>query len=303
VNLNFKQLETFIWVADLGSFRGAAERLYTTQPNISSRIASLESALNTKLMERDAGSVRLTTRGLQLLSHARNVLKSMENFIEAADEATLFDDVLHLGVTEMVVQTWLRDFLKLFKERFPNVQVELTVDLSINLEQELDNRSVDIAFQSGPFMRQTTGNTSLGSFPTIWVAAPEVKLHKLKSISAQELIKFPILTHSRSTRTYQEMTRHFADLPDIKVRLVPSSSLSVCRQMTLDGYGVSALLAPIVEENIAAGQLFKINYKWAPEPLEFFARYDALKSSKIVELAASLAGEVSNRFANKYIAR
>ena len=49
MNLNFKQLETFIWVADLGSFRGAAERLFTTQPNISSRIASLESALNTKL--------------------------------------------------------------------------------------------------------------------------------------------------------------------------------------------------------------------------------------------------------------
>ena len=228
MNLNFKQLETFIWVADLGSFRGAAERLFTTQPNISSRIASLESALNTKLMERDAGSVRLTTRGVQLLGHARNVLRTMEDFIEAADESALFDDVLHLGVTEMVGQTWLRDFLRLFKSRFPNVQIELTIDLSVNLERELENRVFDITFQSGPFTRHSTGSVSLGSFSTIWVGSPEIKLHKPKNISAEDLIKYPILTHSRNTRTYQEMTRHFSELPGGKVRLIPSSSLSVC---------------------------------------------------------------------------
>ena len=34
VNLNFKQIEAFVMVADLGSFRQAAERLNTTQPNI-----------------------------------------------------------------------------------------------------------------------------------------------------------------------------------------------------------------------------------------------------------------------------
>jgi len=56
MNINFKQIEAFVWVADLGSFRHAAERLNTTQPNISTRISNLEEMIGAKVMERDAGS-------------------------------------------------------------------------------------------------------------------------------------------------------------------------------------------------------------------------------------------------------
>ena len=48
-------------VADLGGFRRAAERLDTVQPNVSARIAALESALGVTLFERGAGDVRPTT--------------------------------------------------------------------------------------------------------------------------------------------------------------------------------------------------------------------------------------------------
>ena len=66
MRFNLKQIEAFVWVADLQSFRRAAERLNTTQPNISARISSLEEALGTALMTRDAGSVRLTGKGQTL---------------------------------------------------------------------------------------------------------------------------------------------------------------------------------------------------------------------------------------------
>ena len=71
---NLKHIEAFLAVADLGSFRRAAERLNTTQPNISNRISQLEDRLGLRLMERDAGSVRLTPRGQALLAPARQVL-------------------------------------------------------------------------------------------------------------------------------------------------------------------------------------------------------------------------------------
>jgi DNA-binding transcriptional LysR family regulator len=38
--LDFRSIETFLWVVKLGSFRGAAQRLNTTQPAISQRISS-----------------------------------------------------------------------------------------------------------------------------------------------------------------------------------------------------------------------------------------------------------------------
>ncbi|MCQ1775590.1 LysR family transcriptional regulator, partial [Neorhizobium galegae] len=52
--MNLKFLETFVWVAKLKSFRLTAEKLFTTQASISSRIAVLESELGVKLFLRDS---------------------------------------------------------------------------------------------------------------------------------------------------------------------------------------------------------------------------------------------------------
>eukprot|EP01035_Chromulina_nebulosa_P046462 gene46462-62940_t len=51
--VDFKAIETFLWVVKLGSFRGAAQKLNTTQPAISQRIAQLERDLGVRLLQRD----------------------------------------------------------------------------------------------------------------------------------------------------------------------------------------------------------------------------------------------------------
>ena len=65
--INIKQLEAFVQVAEQKSFRLAASVLSTTQPNISARISALEQQLGIKLMERGAGQVLLTPIGECLL--------------------------------------------------------------------------------------------------------------------------------------------------------------------------------------------------------------------------------------------
>ena len=49
--VDFKSIETFLWVVTLGSFRGAAQRLNTTQPAISQRIAQLEREMGVRLLQ------------------------------------------------------------------------------------------------------------------------------------------------------------------------------------------------------------------------------------------------------------
>ncbi|MBX9593420.1 MAG: LysR family transcriptional regulator, partial [Roseomonas sp.] len=49
---DLRSLEIFFWVARLRSFRGAADRLNTTQPAVSQRIAALEAELGVRLLER-----------------------------------------------------------------------------------------------------------------------------------------------------------------------------------------------------------------------------------------------------------
>ena len=293
MNFNLKQLEAFVWVSDLGSFRKAADRLNTTQPNISSRISALESALNIRLMERDAGSVRLTTKGHEMLAHARSVLRATDGFIEASNQTALFDGVLRLGVTEMVVHTWVREFLRVLKDRYPNITVELTVDLSTNLEKELFDRSIDLAFQNGPFSRQMTGNKKLGVFPLIWIASPDIGLHDLKKVTIEDMAQFSVLTHARSTQLYAEVEAHFAARRDLSVRLVRSSNLAACIHMAVDGFGSATVPEVMVVDELKSGELVRVNYGWTPDSLNFFARYDVEKSSGFVGKAADIATEVS----------
>jgi len=296
MKLKLAQLEAFVWVADLGSFRKAAERLSTTQPNISTRISALEQALDVTLMERDAGSVRLTSKGTELLDHARGVLRAAENFTTVAGTAALYEGVLKLGVTEMIVHTWLREFLRSLKERFPNVLVELTVDLSANLKEELFSRSIDLALQSGPFERQTSGWEELGTYDWVWVASPELMIPDVGKLSTSDLLRYPILTHARDTRPYEEVANHFRGRQNAAARLVPSSNLAACLHMTIDAMGIAALPAAMVRDSLANGSLVRINYEWCPDNLEFRARYDAERSPKFVSEAAVLAREVSERY-------
>lgn len=293
LNLTLKQLEAFVRVADLGSFRKAAERLNTTQPNISSRISSLESILQVTLMERDAGSVRLTSRGQELLQHARKVLQTTETLVEASGASDLYVGVLKLGVTEIIAHTWLRDFLKALKASFPEVVVELTVDLSANLKKELFSRSIDLTFQSGPFNRRTSGSCALGNYPLIWVAAPGLPVSNPDIISLADLARHPILTPARDTEPYREISAHLASYRAINARLVPSSSLAACLHMTIDEMGIASMPASMVSSELTNGELVKINYPWTPQDLRFLARYDADRTPGYVAAAAALAASTA----------
>ena len=63
VMVNFRQLTTFVTVAELGSFTKAARALYMTQPAISWQIKSLETDLELTLLERQDRNVTLTEAG------------------------------------------------------------------------------------------------------------------------------------------------------------------------------------------------------------------------------------------------
>ncbi len=293
MNFTLKQLEAFVWVADLASFGGAAERLNTTQPNISSRIASLEKVLDVKLLERQSGVVAVTPKGLEMLDRARAVLRASQALHEAADQASLYDGVLKLGVTELIVHTWLREYLKALKDRYPEVLVELTVDLSVNLTAALNVRTIDLALQSGPFGEPSPGAEPLGCYPWIWVASPELisATDPAEALTATQIAAYPILTHARKTGPHQQVRDHFAGVRG--VRLVPSSNLAACLQMTVDQMGIAVLPEAMVHRELASGVLRRINYPWSPPQLCFEARYERQQVSNLIKDAAALAREIS----------
>lgn len=88
MDLDLPSLETFVRLADCGSFSETAKGQGITQPAVSQRVARLESAVGLRLFLRGQEGVRLTHEGSQLLNLARQVVREhddlcvrMEHFV------------------------------------------------------------------------------------------------------------------------------------------------------------------------------------------------------------------------------
>ncbi|MFK7902154.1 MAG: LysR family transcriptional regulator [Nitratireductor sp.] len=297
--INLKQLEALKWVVDLGSFRKAAKHLNTTQPNISTRIAALETAIGSQIMLRNSGTIVLSPKGELILEQARKVLREVEQLAVIADRPELIEDRLRLGVTELVASTWLRTLLRQIKEAYPNLSIELTVDLSLSLDKELSSNALDLTIQNAPFSSKASGVEDLGVYEFIWIASKKVAKELGKQPTREKLLEQTILTHARHTQTYTDLTHYFGTKQTGKAKgamFVPSSSLSSTILMAQDDMGIAAAPKAMVEEHLKKGSLVEVDFDWTPSPLRFAARYQLEKSSGYIAHIAKIAAKISSDF-------
>ncbi len=287
---SIKHVEAFVAVADLGTFRRAAHLLHTTQPNISNRIAQLEAYVGQRLMERDAGSVRLTAHGTALMEPARTILRAADGFIAATGDAAKFEGVLRLGVSEMVAHSWLRRFLREMNARFPAIDIDLTVDMSVTLSNGLFSRDLDLTLQNGPFDRDAHKTAPLGQSAHVWVAAPSLGLPD-RVLTPSDIVDHAILSHARNSTAYRQINAHFSSIGQ-SARLVSSTYIGSFLQMALDGLGIACLPAAMLTEALEDDRLRIVNYPFIPDNLVFFARYMADPAPTYLQEAVTIAQRI-----------
>lgn len=92
--MDLKQLQYFVVSVESGSFKKAAEMLYTTQPHISKSIKALETELDVQILERKARGVEVTEAGKKIYEYACNMLVDAAK-IHAVEEEE--EKVLHVA--------------------------------------------------------------------------------------------------------------------------------------------------------------------------------------------------------------
>ncbi len=291
--ITLKQLEAFAFVVDTGSFRAAAEALGTTQPNISARISALEKTLSTVLLLRDAGSVQITPKGAELLQKTREVLWSAEGLLREAGRQELIEERLRLGVTELVACTWLNLLLRDIKAEFPNVRVELDVDLSDRIERGLEENRLDLAIHNAAYTGRARGYKALGEAAYVWVAKPEIAQRLGPNPQISTLFDFPVMTHARNTSAAASLHKLAKENSLPTGQIVHSSALSACVPMVTEGMGVALLPKALLRAELNSGTLQQVNCDWLPAPLTFHARYTPSRAALFVERAAELAVNAS----------
>jgi DNA-binding transcriptional LysR family regulator len=120
-------LRTFIAVADRKSVSGAAEIMHLSQPAVTAQIKKLEDGFGISLFLRSVQGMRLTPKGAQLYSYAREIARLLAEAQSAVAEGTEEWGQLKIAASTTIASYVLPGPLTAFCHTYPRIQLELTV--------------------------------------------------------------------------------------------------------------------------------------------------------------------------------
>lgn len=148
------QLETFLRVADAGSFNKAAEEMFITPPAVIKQISSLESSLDLKLFIRSPRGLKLTKAGESLYRDAQYVIQyCKDSVVRAKNAAEEGDKVIRIGTSPMTPGQFLLDLWPSLHEHCPDIKFQLVPyeNTPENAREILRNLGQNIDIVAGPF--------------------------------------------------------------------------------------------------------------------------------------------------------
>ncbi|MDH2077689.1 MULTISPECIES: LysR family transcriptional regulator [Pseudomonas] len=264
--MNLKFLETFVWVARLKSFRLTADKLFTTQASISSRIAVLEGELGVKLFLRDSRGVSLTPEGLKVLDYAEQMLDTMAALKQSIETRSSKVGRVRIGVMDTVIHTWLSPLVAQMTDLYPRVEIELVADTALNLCDQLQKGFLDLVLQTDLIRHESVRSLELASHPLGWIVASN-SIYNRDYADLAELAQERIITYSKNSRPHQDIVALMHANGVLAPRLNCVNSVSAITRLLRDGFGIGALPPVLVAEELARGELILLDIEQRPANL------------------------------------
>lgn len=160
------QLETFIKVADMGSFSKAAEEMNITPTAIIKQINILEGSLDVPLFVRTHRGISLTESGKALYKDAKYLIKYSKESVSRAKAAMEGENVIRIGTSPMTPSSFLVKLWPMIHKEYPEVKFKLVTyeNTPENAREILKTLGKDIDIVAGVFdydFPQTRGCTAL----------------------------------------------------------------------------------------------------------------------------------------------
>ncbi|KAA9008782.1 LysR family transcriptional regulator [Histidinibacterium aquaticum] len=143
MRITLGQLEAFVAVVEAGTFEEAARRLNLTQSTVSKRISDLEAGSRIDLFDRSKRRASLTEAGEKYFERAKDLMSRAAD-LETDSYAMGSKRSVRMGVTELSSLTWLPTFLEQSVSQSPDLEYEITIGLSRDLMQMVEDDELDI---------------------------------------------------------------------------------------------------------------------------------------------------------------
>lgn len=287
--IDLKNIETFVWVAQLGGFGLAAQRLHTTQSAVSQRIEVLERDLGVRLLDRHPRRVAPNAKGRELLPYAEQMLRLRGEMLKAAGSSEVFRGHIRLGVAETIVHTRLIRLVEQLRATYPSITLDIEVDISKNLRDNLLAGNLDIVLLLGAVIEPNVRNLDYVRYPLAWVASPRLALPP-QSMRLDQLAQFPVITYSKETRPYMVIRDMFLRAGVTDFKIYGNTSLSTIVRLCAEGIGVSVMPPAVIGRELENKELTLIDVAGGELPdLQFTISYMLTADAYLLDAIAALA--------------
>ena len=155
--MEIRQLKYTVAVAEELHFGKAAKRLYVSQPALSQQIQLLEKDLGVEIFKSERRNlhkkVELTDAGVVFISEARRILQSIEKMTDTVRRIGTQHRIVKLGIYKLVTRNNLVGLIKLFAEKFPDIEIKI-VELSTykDVQEGLLKDNIDLGITLLPLV-------------------------------------------------------------------------------------------------------------------------------------------------------
>lgn len=145
-----EEMKTLMAVVQYKSFTKAGEAVGLSQPGVSAHIHRLEDYFGTALVTRNARRVQITDAGFEVFRCAEQMVTLLEETsLKIAQGSGKIYGNLHIGATLTIGECVLPKILCTFQQKYPNIQLELTVENTMEIRRMVKEERIEIGFVEG----------------------------------------------------------------------------------------------------------------------------------------------------------
>jgi len=258
------QLRILRAIASEGSFKKAADSLYVTQPAVSLQIQNLEKQLDVALFDRGGRKAQLTEAGHLLLSYCDRILSQCQEACRALDDLhNLKGGSLIVGASQTTGTYLMPRMIGLFRQKYPDVAVQLQVHSTRRTAWGVANGQVDLAIIGGelpPDLSELLQVVPYANDELALVLPPKHPLSRLPELTKEDLYRlgFVCLDAQSTTRKMvdQLLSRSKLDVGRMKIEM-ELNSFEAIKNAVQSGLGAAFLPVVSIERELASGSLHR----------------------------------------------
>ncbi len=259
MNIDLELYRVFYIVAKNKHMTKASEELHISQPAISQSIKKLEDQLGGTLFLRSNKGMELTEEGKMFYEYVKGALELINN---AENEFTSFKDLskgeIKIGCSTTLTKLVLIDSLNKFHIDYPNINIDITNDLTSNLINDLKLGKLDFVIFNESNIKETNLNLQkITELKQGFIYNPEYYDDNINSF--EDLNNVPLILQKEESNS-----RKLLDYLSLQnnVRLIPKMevvSQDLIIEFTNIGLGVGFAIIDLKERNYNNLKEFNIN--------------------------------------------